>query len=167
MALLVYFWRDVLRLIAAGWAAIRERPLADDPDRRLALLLVVSIIPAALVGALFESFFDTYFRDNLMLIPVIMVVGALLLWAAERVGRRDRDLDRANADRRASPSASAQALALFPGISRSGVTIAAGPVPGAHPRDGRPLRVPHGHPHHRRRRRSGRRATSSRTAARG
>ncbi len=90
IALLVYFWRDVLRLIGAGWAAVKERSLADDPDRRLAWLLVVSVIPAALLGAAFESFFDTYFRDSgrLFLIPLIMVFGALLLWAAERVGRR-------------------------------------------------------------------------------
>ena len=50
VALLVYFWRDVLRLIAAGWAALRARSLADDPDRRLAALLLVSIVPAALLG---------------------------------------------------------------------------------------------------------------------
>jgi undecaprenyl-diphosphatase len=127
VALLVYFWRDVLRLIAAGWAAIRERTLADDPDRRLALLLVISIIPAGLVGIAFESFFDEYFREDahLILIPLIMVLGALLLWAAERVGRRDRDLDRANVPDAVAIGA-AQALALFPGTSRSGVTIAMG-----------------------------------------
>ena len=125
VALLVYFWRDVLRLVGAGWAALRERTLADDPDRRLALLLIITIIPAGLVGILFESFFDTYFRDNLMLIPAIMVVGALVLWAAERVGRRDRDLDRANMTDAVAIGA-AQALALFPGTSRSGVTIAMG-----------------------------------------
>jgi undecaprenyl-diphosphatase len=125
VALLVYFWRDVVRLVGAGWDAIRERTLADDPDRRLALLLLVSIIPAGLVGITFESFFDTYFRDNLMLIPAIMVVGALVLWAAERVGRRDRDLDHADLTDAVAIGA-AQALALFPGTSRSGVTIAMG-----------------------------------------
>ncbi len=88
LALLVYFWRDVLRLVAAGWAAIQERTVAGDPDRRLAAFLVISIIPAALLGVTLESFFDTYFRERLILIPVIMVAGALLLWAAERYGRR-------------------------------------------------------------------------------
>jgi len=127
IALLVYFWRDLLRLIAAGWAALRERTLADDPDRRLAALLVVSVIPAALLGVTFEKFFDDYFREDphLILIPVIMVAGALLLWAAERVGRRSRDLDHMNAADAVTIGA-AQALALFPGTSRSGVTIAAG-----------------------------------------
>lgn len=125
LALLVYFWRDVVRLTRAAWDALRERTLADDPDRRLALLLLVSIIPAGLVGITFESFFDEYFRDNPLLIPVIMVIGALVLWAAERYGRRDRDLDRATLPDAVAIGA-AQALALFPGTSRSGVTIAMG-----------------------------------------
>ena len=91
VALLVYFWRDVLRLLAAGWAALRERSLADDPDRRLAAMLVVSIIPAALLGVAFETLLrrPTSARTRTsMLIPAIMVFGALLLWAAERYGRR-------------------------------------------------------------------------------
>lgn len=125
IALLVYFWRDVVRLVKAGWAALRERSVAGDPDRRLAWLLVVSVIPAAILGALFESFFDTYFRERLLLVPAIMVVGALLLWAAERVGRRTREIqDMALPD--AAIIGAAQALALFPGTSRSGVTIAMG-----------------------------------------
>ena len=125
VALLVYFWRDVVRLVGAGWAALRERTVADDPDRRLALLLVVSIIPAALLGVALESFFDTYFRDNLLLIPVIMVIGALFLWAADHIGRGVRDLDAARLQD-AVVIGGAQALALFPGTSRSGVTIATG-----------------------------------------
>jgi undecaprenyl-diphosphatase len=127
IALLVYFWRDLLRLIAAGWAALRERSLADDPDRRLAALLLVSVVPAALLGVTFEKFFDDYFREDphLIYIPLIMVFGALLLWAAERYGRRVRDLDRMSIGDAVTIGA-AQALALFPGTSRSGVTIAAG-----------------------------------------
>jgi undecaprenyl-diphosphatase len=127
VALLVYFWRDVVRLVHAGWAALRARSLADDPDRRLAAMLVVSIIPAALLGVAFEKFFDDYFRedDHLIYIPVLMVVGALILWAAERFGRSVRGLDRLRL-KDALTIGAAQALALFPGTSRSGVTIAAG-----------------------------------------
>ena len=84
VALFVYFWRDVVRLLTAAWAAVRERTLADDPDRRLALLLLISTVPAALLGVAFESFFDHWFRDNTLVIPVIMLVGALFLWVADR-----------------------------------------------------------------------------------
>ena len=125
VALLIYFWRDVLRLVSAGWAAIRQRTLVGDPDRRLAFLLLLSVIPAALLGATLESFFDTWFRDNLLAIPAIMVAGALALWAAEKVGTRLRGLhDLRFGD--AIAIGAAQALSLFPGASRSGVTLTAG-----------------------------------------
>jgi undecaprenyl-diphosphatase len=132
-ALLAYFWRDVLALISAAWAALRERSMASDPKRKLALVLLLSVIPAALFGMLLEDWIDTFFRDSILAIPFILAVGAGILWLAERLGTRDRDLDRIElAD--AALIGAAQALALFPGISRSGITLAAG-LPGS---SGRP-----------------------------
>ncbi len=124
-ALLAYFWRDALELIGAGWASIRERSLAGDPKRKLAWVLLVTIIPASLLGLLLEDFFDSFFRESLIVIPLMLVVGAAILWLAERFGTRDRNLDQSSfAD--AAVIGTAQALALFPGISRSGITLAAG-----------------------------------------
>ncbi|CAN5767980.1 undecaprenyl-diphosphatase UppP [soil metagenome] len=128
-ALLVYFWRDLLRLGSAWLMSIRERRLGEDPERRLAWLLLVTVIPAGLVGALFEDFFDETFREVLLVIPLLLVVGAGMLAFGERYGRRDRGLERLRL-RDALVIGLAQALALFPGISRSGVTIAAGLVLG-------------------------------------
>ena len=124
-ALLAYFWRDVLRLLRAGWAALRERTLEGDPDRRLALVLLLSVIPAALFGLFFEDWIDTFFRDSILIVPFILVIGAAILWLAERLGTRERDLDQARIGD-AAVIGVAQALALFPGISRSGITLAAG-----------------------------------------
>jgi undecaprenyl-diphosphatase len=125
VALLIYFWRDVLRLLAAFFASIRERGLGGDPDRRLAWLLLISTIPAALVGVLFESFFDTYFRENLLFIPVLLIVGAVVLYVAERAARHTREIFEITwLD--SLLIGLAQAFALFPGISRSGITIASG-----------------------------------------
>jgi undecaprenyl-diphosphatase len=124
-ALLAYFWRDVLDLIAAGWAAIRERSLAGDPRRRLAFVLLASVIPAALLGLALESVIESFFREQLITIPIILAVGAGVLWLAERYGTRERTIKQA----RFSDGliiGIAQALALFPGISRSGITLAAG-----------------------------------------
>jgi undecaprenyl-diphosphatase len=124
-ALLAYFWRDVLDLIAAGWAAIRERSLAGDPHRRLAFVLLASVIPAALLGLALEGFIESFFREQLIVIPLILAVGAGILWLAERSGRRDRTIEQTRiAD--GLIIGLAQALALFPGISRSGITLAAG-----------------------------------------
>src|SRR3954471_3867561 len=60
VALLIYFWRDVIVLLKAFFASLRDRSLGADHDRKLAWLLIITVIPAALLGALFESFFDTY-----------------------------------------------------------------------------------------------------------
>jgi undecaprenyl-diphosphatase len=124
-ALLLYFWRDVLDLIAAGWEALRERSLAGDPTRKLALVLLLSIIPAAVVGFLLEDWIESFFRDAILIIPLVLVVGALILWLAERFGTRERDLDHVDYGD-AALIGIAQALALFPGISRSGITLSAG-----------------------------------------
>ena len=125
LALLIYFWRDVIHLIAAFIASIRERSLGVDHDRRLAWLLLVSTIPAALLGIALESFFDSYFRDHLIYIPVLLVIGAILLYLAERAASHMREMFQISW-RDALVIGIAQAFALFPGISRSGVTIAAG-----------------------------------------
>jgi undecaprenyl-diphosphatase len=125
VALLVYFGRDLLRLLVAWLRSIAERTLGDDPDRRLAWLLAVSVVPAALLGAAFEGFFDTAFRQRLGPVALLLLAGAALLWLAERHGRRDRDLEGLRLSD-AIAIGVAQALALFPGMSRSGITIAAG-----------------------------------------
>ena len=125
VALLVYFWRDLVELLVAWLGSIRERKIGTDPKRRLAWLLVISVIPAAILGAAFESFFDDAFRVHWQWIALFAVIGAGLLWLAERQGRQARNLD-GMALRDAVTIGLAQAVALFPGISRSGVTIATG-----------------------------------------
>ena len=125
LALLIYFWRDLIRLLRAFFASLRDRSLATDPDRRLAWLLLISVIPAAILGAAFESFFDTYFRANLLFIPILLVIGAGILFVAERAARHVREIWQITwLD--ALIIGIAQAFALFPGISRSGITISAG-----------------------------------------
>ena len=124
-ALLVFFWRDVLVLLGAFVALLRERSFGDDPDRKLALVLLLTIIPAALFGFVFEDWIDGCFYDAVLVIPFILVAGAGILWLAERIGTRTRDLQQSDYGDAAFIGV-AQALALFPGISRSGITIAAG-----------------------------------------
>lgn len=124
-ALLTYFWSDLWRYAFAGVRVLRERRMGDDPDRRLAVLLAASVVPAALIGLLLEDFIDTFFREQLLVICALLVVGAIILFLAERMGRRSREMH----ELRVSDALTigiAQALALFPGISRSGITISAG-----------------------------------------
>jgi len=127
VALLIYFRRDLLRLLGAWLSSIRDRRVGDDPERRLAWLIFISMLPGAILGAAFESFFDTFFHDpgRLIFVAALLAIGAVALWVAERVGSRTRTL----ADLGVSDAViigAAQAAALFAGISRSGITIAAG-----------------------------------------
>jgi undecaprenyl-diphosphatase len=125
VALLVYFWRDLIEILGAWLASIRDRRIGDDPQRRLAWLLVVSVIPAAILGAALEGFFDQAFREHYQWIALFVLIGATLLWLGERRGTQTRGLD-GMVLRDAITIGAAQALALFPGTSRSGITIAAG-----------------------------------------
>jgi undecaprenyl-diphosphatase len=125
VALLVYFWRDLWRYGLAGLAALRDRRIGDDPDRRLAMLLAASVIPGAIVGVALEGFIDVFFRTELLVVCGLLVVGAAILFVAERAARHTREMSQLRL-RDAIGIGLAQALALFPGISRSGITIAAG-----------------------------------------
>ena len=128
VALLVYFARDWIRYVGAWLASIRERRIGDDPDRRMAWLLVVATIPAALIGFGLEGLIeDTFHADDdraRLAIAGFLVVGALALWLADRLGSQRQGLNDVRTPTALSIGV-AQALALFPGISRSGATITA------------------------------------------
>jgi undecaprenyl-diphosphatase len=144
VALLVYFWRDWWRLVAAwlpessaaGGAAdvgglvegfANRETVAVDAERglnrRLGISLVVATIPAALIGALFSDKVEAALRAP-VLIALLMIVAAILLAAADRAGIKQFGLE-AIGYVQAAVIGVAQALALAPGVSRSGVTLAA------------------------------------------
>jgi len=123
IALLLYFRNDWLRLVPAFFATIRDRSLAGDPERRLALLLGIATVPAAVIGFLFHDLEDRIREPGL--VAVMLVVGGGILWLAERIGTRQKlALDLSYPQSLAIGGA--QAIALIPGISRSGISISAG-----------------------------------------
>jgi undecaprenyl-diphosphatase len=128
IALLVYFRADWVRLVPAGFAAIRDRSLQDDPDRRLAWLLLAATIPAAIVGFLLNDLIETSFRQ-VGLVAVTLVIGGVILWLADHLSPRTKDIGDVTFPV-AFAIGVAQALALIPGISRSGISISAGRVAG-------------------------------------
>ena len=128
VALLVYFRDDWARLIPAGLAAVRDRSFRSDPDRRLAGLLVAATVPGALAGLLFNDVIENQFRQ-VGLVALMLVVGGVILFAADRVGRRSRAIADITFPVAVGVGA-AQAIALIPGISRSGISISAGRLAG-------------------------------------
>src|SRR5918997_1009312 len=123
IALLAYFRHDWLRLVPAGLAAIRDRSLADDQDRRLAWLLATATIPAGVAGFLLGDVVESQFRE-VLLVAVMLIVGGVIMFVAERLGSRKRAIT----DIRFGTALAigvAQALALIPGMSRAGISISA------------------------------------------
>lgn len=129
LALLIFFRADWFRLIPAWFASIRDRSLADDPDRRLAWLIAVSTVPAVIAGLALGDLAENADFRAVGRVAVALVIGAALLWLGERVGSRTRSIGDLGF-RGAVGIGLAQALALVPGISRSGISIAAGLVIG-------------------------------------
>jgi undecaprenyl-diphosphatase len=131
VAVLVYFAPDWRRLITAFIRSVVERRIGNDPDRRLVWFLALASIPAALVGLFAESRIEEVFHDpnnlrgGLIVIAVMMIGMGGLLMLAERLGRRTDDLQNIQLGT-ALTIGVAQALALIPGVSRSGSTITAG-----------------------------------------
>lgn len=128
-ALLIYFARDWARLGRALVASLRERRVGADPDRRLVWLLALATVPAAIIGFVGEDFINGVLHGDSdavrLAIAAFLVLGAAALFVADQVGARRYDLDRLT--RRAALAIGfSQALALLPGISRSGATITAG-----------------------------------------
>ncbi len=122
VAVAMYFWADIVTLIRAWLGSIRERRI-DSPDRRIAWFVLVATIPAGLVGLLGEDLI----ADNLgepWQILVLLAAGALVLLWADR-SPQTRSMGELGF-RHAAVVGLAQALALAPGVSRSGITITAG-----------------------------------------
>jgi undecaprenyl-diphosphatase len=131
LAVLSYFAADWRRLIAAFFRSLVERRVGDDPDRRLVWLILLGSIPAAVVGALAEERINEVFHNAggimtaMTIIAVMMIVMGGLLMLGERLGKHTIDLVHIRAPQ-ALGVGLAQALALIPGVSRSGSTITAG-----------------------------------------
>jgi undecaprenyl-diphosphatase len=117
-----YFWRDLVRLVRAFVRSVGRRRI-DDADERIAWFVLVATLPAGLVGLLGEDAIADHLGEPWQIL-ILLVVGALLLLWSDRSPqtRPPGDLGL----RHAVVMGLAQALALAPGVSRSGITITAG-----------------------------------------
>jgi undecaprenyl-diphosphatase len=123
-AVLLYFRHDLVRIATAWLASLRDRERRSELDARLGWYLIIGTVPIVIFGVAFKDQIENGARD-LYLIGTMLVVFGLVLLAAEARSRRDRDIS-AITRRDAVVVGFAQALALVPGVSRSGATISAG-----------------------------------------
>jgi undecaprenyl-diphosphatase len=120
-AVLLYFRADLAKMAVAWVRSVTHRELS--PDGRLAWVVLFGTIPVGVVGLLAKDTIETAFR-NPMLVAANLAAFGILLWLADRFGRRERD-ERSVGWKDAVVIGCAQALALVPGTSRSGVTMTA------------------------------------------
>jgi undecaprenyl-diphosphatase len=124
---LAYFRHDVWRYLGAFGQSLRARSITT-VDQRLAWALVVGTIPGAIAGALFEDVIQEKLGQP-WLIAVMLAAFGVVLYAVDRSARSDRTIEDLTV-RRGGILGLAQALALQPGVSRSGVTMTAGRLMG-------------------------------------
>ena len=145
LVLLGFFWRDWVRIIKGLGRSLRDRGIApDDKDAKLGWLLIVGTIPAGILGLLLEHPLRDVFASA-QSASIFLALNGLLLYGAERLRRRSSSAVAVSAVASGEPDAriaekltfksavfvgTAQALALIPGISRSGSTMGAGLLAG-------------------------------------
>jgi undecaprenyl-diphosphatase len=127
LAVLLYFLRHWIQLVLCGFGLHYPRRASEQTvthNRRMFWYLVAGTIPGGLVGFLFEKRIEENLRSPVP-IACAMILIALLMWYAESVARLERPIEQVSLGDSLAIG-SAQALALFPGVSRSGITITAG-----------------------------------------
>jgi undecaprenyl-diphosphatase len=122
IAVVVYFRRDIGRLIVA-WVRTLGRRAIETPEERLAWCVAIATIPGVIVGAALENVIDRHLGEPWQ-IAIFLAVFAVVLYIADRTPQR-RGMERLSFPE-ALAVGFAQALALMPGVSRSGISISAG-----------------------------------------
>lgn len=123
-AVLLYFWRDITRIISRWFLSLLRRVPRSDSDARLGWFIILGSIPIVVLGVALQSLIESTFR-SLWIVAAALIVFGVVLGIADAIGakrRRLADLTVGNA----AIFGGAQALALLPGVSRSGGTITAG-----------------------------------------
>ncbi|MHC6176642.1 undecaprenyl-diphosphate phosphatase [Glutamicibacter endophyticus] len=123
-AVIVFFWRDIVRIIGAWCKAITGKLPHSDPDAKMGWMIILGSIPIGVLGLLLEDYIDTNFR-SLWIVATMLVVFGLLLAVADHYGKQQRGLQQLTV-KHGILYGFAQAMALIPGVSRSGGTITAG-----------------------------------------
>ncbi|MFE5867974.1 undecaprenyl-diphosphate phosphatase [Streptomyces roseifaciens] len=135
-AVLIYFRKDIARIVGAWFRSLNDRRARRDPDARTGWLVIVGSIPIGVLGLVLKDAIEGPFRD-LRLIATTLVVMGLVLGYADRLAARDEGGGRHRAAKRRKELRDltvrdglvfgfCQAMALVPGVSRSGATISGG-----------------------------------------
>ena len=123
-AVIIYFRREIAQIIANWCRSLAGRVPRDDPHARMGWLVIIGSVPIVVLGVLFQDEID-YVLRNLWITTAMLAGFGLVIGVADRLARNARPLDQLTW-RHGLLFGLAQSLALVPGVSRSGATIAAG-----------------------------------------
>lgn len=118
LALLIYFYKDIL--------VLAKNLFNKNKEGKLARLLLLATLPAALAGLLFSSYIEDNLRTTSVVVVTLSLVALLMIYADNKSNSKDKEITKD----RALKVGFAQALALIPGVSRSGITITTGVLTG-------------------------------------
>ena len=124
IAVLIYFRHDIARIVSTWFRSLADKSLRSNIDARMGWYVIVGTLPIAALGLTFASVIETSAR-NLWLVATVLIVFGVVLGLADRLGKKVKELDALNV-RDGVLFGLGQALALIPGVSRSGATISTG-----------------------------------------
>ncbi|WP_166984828.1 undecaprenyl-diphosphate phosphatase [Canibacter zhoujuaniae] len=124
LAVILFFWRDIKQIIAAWFGSLTGRVPRGDANAKLGWWIIFGSLPIVICGLLFEEQIDTTLR-SLWIVGANLIIFGIILGIADRIGKKRRELKDLSAAHGLTYGF-AQALALIPGVSRSGGTITAG-----------------------------------------
>jgi undecaprenyl-diphosphatase len=123
-AVIVYFWRDIVRIIRAWFGSLTGKVERSNPDARMGWLVILGSLPIIVLGLLFQDQIESVLR-SMWIVATMLIVFGMILAVADAIGRQERDLTQLTY-KHGILYGFAQAMALIPGVSRSGGTITAG-----------------------------------------
>ncbi|MDD2859227.1 MAG: undecaprenyl-diphosphate phosphatase [Candidatus Nanopelagicales bacterium] len=128
LAVIVYFRNDIARIISTWFRSLRDASLRSHMDARMGWYVIIGSLPILVLGLAFSNQIETVAR-NLWLVSAMLIVFGIVLGVADALGSRERDLAELTT-RDGVLFGLGQALALIPGVSRSGATISTGLILG-------------------------------------
>ena len=123
-AVIVYFWRDIVRIVRAWFGSLTGKVERNNPDARMGWLVILGSLPIIVLGLLFQDQIESVLR-SMWIVATMLIVFGMILAVADAIGRQERDLTQLTY-KHGILYGFAQAMALIPGVSRSGGTITAG-----------------------------------------
>lgn len=132
IALIGYMWKDIAAIVKGLFRGILSRDFRN-PDVKTALYIMIASIPAGIIGMIFHDFIEDIFSSARSAF-IFLIINGIMLLSTKKIAPKDRKLDEIGSVRSLGVGLF-QAIAILPGISRSGMTIAGGMLLGIRPMD--------------------------------